>query len=334
MKRVIWRARVISIMSAFLLLQASTALAGTPEESHATAVLFGEFETVFRSKADLLLTVSSSSGTSAYEGLSKTGAGTLSEPFGFLLEGLDLIGKRASADILGSSDAVLVGVKDFRPPNGLGVVHLQFCYVFVLKKESSFDVRKDFHQKPSNSVAGDPVWKWVAPLQEGQSQPTTFHAVQLGHSYVLISNDIGELQTIAGKLTSSDDSAQALNGIRDWKVLSSHEYWGYRRNLRGGALPQDATQVSETLPGAETLIFWIDPKENTGRLQVIDPTLNEGGAAKVNERLAQDPSVAFPGFKSVGAGRWETTVPLSAEGERTSARMFYVMSWFGFVVYI
>ncbi|MGB9382153.1 hypothetical protein [Candidatus Binatus sp.] len=334
MMRVIWRARVISIMSAFLLLQASTALAGTPEESHAAAILFGEFETVFRSKADLLLTVSSSSGPSAYEGLSKTGTGTLSEPFGFLLEGLDLIGKRASADIIGSSDAVLVGVRDFRPPHGLGVVHLQFCYVFVLKKESSLDVRNDFHQKPSSSTAGSPVWKWVAPVQEGQLQPTTFHVVQLGHSYVLISNDIGELQTIAAKLTSSDDSAQALNGIRDWKVLSSHEYWGYRRNLRGGALPQDATQVSETLPGAETLIFWVAPKEKTGRLQVIDPSLNEGAAAKVNERLAQDPSVAFPGFKSVGTGRWETTIPLSAEGGRTSARMFYVMSWFGFVVYI
>jgi len=334
MMRVIWRARVISIISAFLLLQASTALAGTLEESHATAVLFGEFETVFRSKADLLLTVYSSSGPSAYEGLSKTGTATLSEPFGFLLEGLDLIGKKASADILGSSDAVLVGVKDFRPPHGLGVVHLQFCYVFVLKKESSLHVRKDFDQKPSDFVAGSPVWKWVAPLQEGQLEPTTFHAIQLGHSYVLISNDMAELQTIAGKLTSSDDSAQGLNGVRDWKVFSSHEYWGYRRNLRGGALPPDATQVSEMLPGAETLIFWVDPKENTGRLQVIDPTLNEGAAARVNERLALDPSVAFPGFKSVGAGRWETTIPLSAEGGRTSARMFYVMSWFGFVVYV
>jgi hypothetical protein len=332
--RVIWRACLISIMSAFLMLQASAALAGTPEESHATAVLFGEFDTVFRSKADLLLTVYSSSGTTAYEGLSKTGAAALSEPFSFLLEGLDLLGKRPSADILGSSDAVLVGARDFRPPNGLGVVHLQFCYVFVLKKQSSLDLRNSFHQKPSNSVAGSPVWKWVAPLQEGQSQPTTFHAVQLGHSYVLISNDIGELQTIAGKLTSSDHSAQALNGIRDWKVLSSHEYWGYRRNLRGGTLPPDATQVSETLPGAETLIFWVDPKDSAGRLQLIDPTLNEGAAAKVNERLAQDPSVAFPAFKSVGAGTWETTVPLSADGGRTSARMFYVMSWFGFVVYI
>ena len=334
MMTVIRRAQIILILSASLLLHPSPALAGTPEESRAASALFGEFESVLRAKGDLLATVSSSSGTVAYDGLSRTGAAALSAPFSFLMEGLDLIGKPASADIFGGSDAVVLGFKDFRPPHGLGVIHLQFCYVLVLRKGSSLEVRNYFHQKAPSSVAGSPEWEWVAPLDEGQTQPITFHAVQLGHSYVIVSSDIGELRIIAGKLTSSDESVRTLNGIRDWKVFSSHEYWGYRRNLRGGPIAKDATQMSETLPGAETLIFWVEPKENTGRLQVIDPTLNEGAAAKVNDRLARDPSVAFPGFKSVGGGRWEITVPLSAEGGRTSLRMFYVMSWFGFVVYI
>jgi len=332
MMTVIRRAQIILILSASLLVHPSPALAGAPEESRAAGALFGEFESVLRAKGDLLATVSSSSGRVAYDGLSRTGAAALSAPFSFLMEGLDLIGKHASADVFGSSDAVLLGFKDFRPPHGLGVIHLQFCYVLVLRKGSSLEVRNYFHQKASNSVAGSPEWEWVAPLDEGQTQPITFHAVQLGHSYVIVSSDIGELQIIAGKLTSSDDSVRTLNGIRDWRVFSSHEYWGYRRNLRGGTIAEDVTEVTRMLPGAETLTFWVDSKDKTGRLEVLDPKLNENAAAKMNDELAKDPDVAFPAFKSVGAGKWGIAVPLFAEGGRTTGRMFYVMSWFGFVV--
>jgi len=137
MARVKWIPAVMLV--AFLLPGcARKATANAADQQRAATVMLDHFETVFYANGDLL------SGSSGYRGLSQQDANTLRAPFGYLLQGLDVLGKAASNEMLGSIGAALVGAKDFRGPSGppphLGDVQSQFCYVIVLRSQSTFDL--------------------------------------------------------------------------------------------------------------------------------------------------------------------------------------------------
>ena len=291
-----------------------------PDQSSIAAVLLQQFETVFYSRPDLLF------GSQASKNLSKHDGNTLRIPFAYLVGALDALGNGASADVLANSEAVLVGAKDFSPPAGLGGVRSRSCYVVVVQSGNAFDFRKYFHESPIASVANLPIWRWSVKLGEfGESdpRPSSLFAAQIAHSYALICNDLGELQTVAKRLTSAD--AQRSSDIREWASISSHDVWGYRRYLQTETNRTVAAGMTDVTPTAEALIFFLDSEKKTAVLRLL--ASDDSTAAKINAEAK------LPLLRPIISGAWETSIPLSCDAT-TSERMGAMMWLFGFGLYL
>ena len=291
-------------------------------QQRAASVMVDQFETVFYANGDLL------SGSGGYKGLSQQDANELRAPFGYLLQGLDVLGKPVSTEMLGSADAALVGAKDFRGPGGppphLGDVQSQFCYVIVLRSQSTFDLSKVASKSAAVSPAEASIWKWSAGGTEGHPEPHPFYAKQVARSYVLISNNLEDLHQVSATL-SFNDHALNLSGIHDWESISRHEVWGYRTYRHSEGENKDAAGTMNVMPDAQALAFFFDAKQKAGVLRLFSPTA--GTADKMNGTNLLSP------FKATGSGAWETIIPLTGD-QKSSDQMFVVMSWFGFGAYL
>lgn len=227
--------------------KAGEAAAGPGGDSRAVAAMFRQYETVFYTNTDI------SSNFSSFKGLSRQTAGALSVPFGDLIYGLDLLDPCASANMLAKSEAALMGSKGCIPPEGEGAAQVSsFCYIVNFGTRRRSDFGKFAAKARETSKQGEPVWSWQVHSPEPPMRTITYYAAQIGDSYLLVSNDLGELQAIMKRLTSSDDASMTLSGIRDWTILSQHKYWGYRCMRHDGVVEKDAARLEFTMPGAET----------------------------------------------------------------------------------
>jgi hypothetical protein len=298
--------------------------ADADQRSRVAAVLFDQFETVFYSDTDLLANPGVLGHLSALE------ATTVRYPFAYLLGALEAADTRASQSLLDNARAVLVGAKDFRPPTGFGGVSSRRCYVVVLRPGNGFDLAKYFRKPISASTTGSPVWNWQAKLKEfgeGNQKPSSLYASQVERSYVLVSNDLQELQTIAERLTSPGDELKGLSEIHDWETVSSHQYWGYRRYRQTGIVDRMAAGMNDVTSGAQALVFFSDPEKKTGTIRLLCTPADEGTVAKMNA------SAMFLKFRSRGAGTWERTIQFTGD-EDGFDQLFAVMFLFGFGVYV
>jgi hypothetical protein len=289
------------------------------QERAAASALFGRFETVFYSKATLL------SGS-----VSKQGAAAAGLPFTYLQGALNALGNNTSADIFASSEAVLVGARDFRPPSGLGSVRSQSCYVVVLRDRNTFDLRKYIHQSPTAVENGTTVWNWSAKLGEfgeGDPRPSSLYATQIKQDYVLVSNDLGELRKIADVLSLKEDDAKGLSSIRDWASISRHDVWGYRRYRQEGIVDRKAAGMTDVTPGAEALAFFFDSGDKSGVLQLFCSPADDSTASKMNE------ASGLPPFRQVRLGVWQSKISLVVD-VTVSEQLFGTMGLFGFGVYL
>ncbi len=188
------------------------AAANPGNDSRAVAAMLSQYETVFYTNTDL------SSKFSSFKGLSRQVAGALSVPFGDLIYGLDLLGPYASADLLAKSEAVLMGGKGFVPSEGEGAAQVsRFCYIVTFGVEVQPDFQKYAAKAHKTSMAGGTVWSWQVHSPDPRGQTVTYYAAQIRDSYLVVSNDLGELQAITRKFTSSGDYSTTLSGIRDYE---------------------------------------------------------------------------------------------------------------------
>jgi hypothetical protein len=288
------------------------------------AVLSNEFETLFFAKADILVR------SGARDHAARNDVEILDFPFWELLDALKALGGNTSQEALGASEAVFVGAKDFRAPAGLGTVHSQRCYIMILRSPSKFSLREHFHQAPSASVGGSPVWEWSAKLGEfGEEDPTRaslFFAAQVGDSYLLVSNGFKELQVTAQNLASPKDPAMVVP-IGDWKLISQHNLWGYRRYRHGGIVDPEAAGSHLVPESASALIFFVDLDKQVGALRLLSSPKDEKIVAKLSEPMK------LPTFENRGSGVWESRIPLGAN-EESFYRLGAIMDLFGFGTYV
>jgi hypothetical protein len=307
--------RIIVAVFAFLFLGRAPGISQT-HDSQAAGVLFQQFETVFRSKASLL----SSSGERDFVRM----------PFSLLIEGLAALGKQAPTDVLKNSDAVLVGTKDYRWPSGLGRVRATFCYVVVLQGKNGLKLDRYFKQ-PVSSVLGSPVWSWSASLLEfgeNDPRPSTLYATEVGQSYLLVSNNLEELQQLTPRLReSNEDSSRVLATIREWGDISQHEFWGYRRYLRTGVPDRQAAGLQGVTPAVEALALYEEANGKGVLLLLTSPT-----ADIPIEKI--DFTKGFLRFKSDGPGIWQAVVSLRNSGVDDGRIAFGLLWLFGFGVVI
>jgi hypothetical protein len=311
-----------------VLMICAKSFAASSHDSIAASALFDRFEVVFYAKSDIV------SAPSTPKGFSDLEFSIFHYPFALLPGALHSLGEVAFSEIFKGSDAILIGAKGFRAPEGtegLGQVRSNFCYVIILKKNSGVQLRKYFTESESPSAsAGSPVWHWSAKLNEfgrDDPRPSSLYFTQVSETYLLVSNDLSNFQDIVGRLASSDQDLQALHHVRDWSSLEGHQFWGYRRYRHADIVNSAAAGTSEVTPGAEALSFFLDFDKRTGVLHLFTSTTDEGTAAKMNARTT------LPKFKRDSPGIWEASTRL-AGNQDSAEQMFGVMYLFGFGVYL
>lgn len=278
------------------------ASAGT-NQTHAAAVLFEEFETVFHTTPALMSDSSVQSG-----------GWYVSKPFGYLLVGLEAVEKQLPVKVLEDSEAILVGTKDYRLPIGLGSIRSTRCYIIVLRKDITFKLSRYFKKVEVASAAGGaPVWNWSADLEEfgdADPRPSGLFATQIAQSYMLVSNDLEELLNVSVTLASVNNDARVFAGIREWNDVTQHEFWGYRRYKHDK--PRTAMDrlfgTDQITPQAEALILYVDLKKQSGVLRLRSTSPDDATAGNINESRTITP------LKPAGPQVWEAVFPLAEVG--------------------
>jgi hypothetical protein len=299
----------------------------------AASALFEQFESVFFSDSRVLLD------TGKFDALSPNEVNALRRPYTYLLGSVSMLGQEATEQMLESSEAVLVGAKDFRPPKGLGPVRSQRCYVVVLRKQRlllPFMRRKPFalhnyiQKGPVAFHSGTSIWSWSVELGEfgeGDPRPSTIYGAQLGDSYLILSNSLQILQTLAENLLSVSNAARAVNEMRDWPSFSQHQVWGYRRYAHAEIHDKAAAGLLDVTTGAQALIFFADIMNKRAVIRLHCDVADEGTPAKINARAI------LPRLKSGEGPFWTTAFPLNGN-EEVQERILFVMGLFGFGAYL
>jgi hypothetical protein len=320
--------------------RAQAAAAPSPgAESRAVAAMFSQYETVFYTNTDL------SSHFSEFKGLSRQNAASLSLPFAYLIGALDSLDPHASEEILGKTGMLLVGVRDFIPPEGEGGAQLgEFAYVASFGKRGTPGLDKYFNQLPAASVGGAPVWRWLGKIYGEPAEGTEIYASQVDHSHLVFASDLQDLQSIARKLSSPDDGSSVLDKIPEWASLSQHEYWGYRRVPRhDGVIEKEAAHLEFTVPGAETIIMFAEIEKKVAVVRVLGVNANEVVAMtkrrdeqqrQALKRLGMRQSFAAPQeFKATDSRTLEKVFSLTG-GEQSEGEILGSLGLFGFEILI
>ena len=282
------------------------------EADVAAAVLSQQFETVFAIR-----------GAALKDAHSKDWARKLRLPFANLEHAMSQLGVTALESLLASSESLLVGASNFRPPEtqtGFGGVRSTYCYVAPLRQRAMFSLGEAAvgHARSNNQTT--PTWSWSGAASAEGGPPEEFHAMQIEGSYVLVCNDPVTAQGIASLLTNGEPLP---NPTADWVTFKGSEFWGYRapdqqsrRSSAGG--------IADLGAGLTALSVHLDQSQRQLVLRLNDST--RFASAKLDEfgRL--------PPFVAVGLGIWETRVALDQESAWEA--FIVIMSLFGFGIYV
>jgi hypothetical protein len=229
--------------------------------------------------------------------------------------------------ILTNSEAVLVGAKDFRPPAKLGDVRARYCYVIVMSRPTN--IRAFFDEDPDRSEKGIQFWKWKGRPTEGHPDPRLFFASQIGESFFVLTNNVEDVEDLALDLKAPRDDFQTLGEMRDWDIINSYEFWGYRRVRRGPEVNATAAGLIYISPAVQRLTFFVDSR--TFRRKAVFRIF--GSTDKVDSPVIPDLERILPKFGASDNGTWQTTIPMTRD-QVWKDRTTIVMFMFGFGFYI
>jgi hypothetical protein len=284
------------------------------DEGDAVSVLFEHFETVFHTVPALLSDTRRDSGI-----------GFAREPFGYLLLALDSKNRKLRTTLFDDSDAVLLGTKDYVPPDGLGRVISTRCYIAVLRDGRGLDFSQYLGAPTLKNSSGHPIWTWSVDLGEfGDriTRATSLYATEVGETYFVITNSLSELHSVSDEISSATRSA-ILSKIRGWDSIERREFWGYRKYKDARSRPP-ATMFNG-LAGveseAEGLILYVDLDHHRGVLRFLSTNPSDPTAGHLHDVWRMPP------VKSIGDGEWETLFPLAESDPQETA--FQVWWLFG-----
>lgn len=308
------RARLGSFLSfamAGSLASAAGASSGA-DSVRAASVLLGEFETVFYSGGSR----ASPPGRSA-----DVETGPLGVPFADLLGASSSLDKRAPADF--AAGEMLVGAKDFEAPSQIGSVGYTFCYVVVLSGRSGLPpIAGYFRAAEAGESGGVSFWHWLARRgPDIAAADLSFYAATVGKSYLVVSNDVGELTRVFGRLGATHEDPPGARGLSFPDGPPRGSYWGYRRiplekTGGGGRGPGDFPS------GSRALVLSLNKRPDSFTLGLVGPAVRP------------TPLILSPGLPPLrpsGSGRWQAIVTISSS-EGSEERLFVVMGLFGFEI--
>jgi hypothetical protein len=283
------------------------------DEARGRSALGGRFETVFRSKADLL---------AAHGGFGKVrgdAVGSLQLPFANLIASV-------KPGILRAALSVMVGAKDFRSPVGLGAVGSTWCYLVVPRSRDDVLARYIDGRKVDSS-AGRVIWSWSRRLGEygeGDPRASVLYAVESPGKYLLVSNDESELLALDAALGRPAASGGS-DPLTQWQMAVGQDYWGYRRYRNVGVADRSAAGLLDVAPTAETLGFVARTGTGHGIVRFSSTSPDD----RTIERMA--PRILT--FRRTDRLSWEADVSLSGDA-RSVEQLFAVIGLLGFGIYL
>jgi hypothetical protein len=219
------------------------------------------------------------------------------------------------------SEAVLVGTKDYLPPDGLGRVVAIRCYIDILRDESRLDISRYFGKPVLKTPSGFSVWTWELDMEEFGDRRTrlsSLYATQIG-SYVVVANNMSELQNVTEEIASYKDGG-VLAHLREWDSFQLHDFWGYRkyRDNQSRAFPTIFNGLVGIQSEAEAMILYVDFEHKEAVLHF----LSTNPADRTPQNLSKD--WGMPPAKSVGRGEWEIQLPLTGSLAETSLQVLWL----------
>jgi hypothetical protein len=179
---------------------------------------------------------------------------------------------------------------------------------------------------PRVRSAGKGILSWEAKPTEGEPEGHELFAIQVGDTYLLVSNELGDLQRIASALASVNRSApQDSDEMSDWQSLTRHDLWGYRRFRHSEDEDRTAAGTTEVTGSAKSLAFFVDADARNAvlRLRATDGTTAANRNA--SERILR--------LRPAGAGIWGADISLG-DSEASVETVLRAMSLFGFGIYL
>jgi hypothetical protein len=308
---------------------AELAKSNSEHEASAASVLYNRFETVFFTRFHKLdprklLNVRNK--------VSGENASTLLNPFEYALGAVN--GQRIGAadKLLDDSEAVLVGAKDFRylggkkePWHALSTS----CYVFVFGERKQ-ELHRFLGENAPLNVDGLPVWSWQAQMGRSgplDGSPVTVFASKIGDTYLLLSNNLGELKQVAAGLAARGTETERSEKLPDWPRLSKSEEWAVWRNtgIRG---PDDEFPFFETFTNVQEFIYTVDLRGGTSMFKLISNDKRDAERFDGLERQ-QPMASTWPSLQPCGDGAWCGELRLSKE-QKTEDTLISILGYFGF----
>jgi hypothetical protein len=181
------------------------------------------------------------------------------------------------------------------------------------------------------------MWQWTAklgefgegtlPKHEFSEQASTLYATMIKQSYLLVSNDVKELEALAEHLRSPKVETRVSALFPDWPELIQHDMCGYRRFHHDNSIDPMAAGTQDLPLGAESLTFALDAGRKTVVLRLSsNAQITEPAVAKLSSRYQ------LPVLSRTAGNIWESTMSLS-DDQSSFNRTFFLSVLFGFGVY-
>ncbi len=281
----------------------------------ATAVLADQFETVLG--INPALAKATVTGTVQPERL-------LQVPFVFLQHAADGLEKGAWEKLRQAAAALLLGAKDFRPPDtptGLGDMRSKQCFVVVLRPRHDVDIGKLMSGNATRPSSENDPWTWTVVREgEGTRAVENVFALLVGNSYLIVGNSRSETMAVATELRTG---RVATPPIPDWQALSTNDFWAHRTVRPAGRTVAGAPSIFG--PETTAISFFVRLSSRTAVLRLLSST------SRGAERLGRDS--ILPPFVATDAGVLESTFPFTGS-EQLLERMFTVFGILGFGIYL
>ena len=298
----------------------SSSYAQTPPITKAAAILSEQFETVASTDSRFLLNIKiDMQSADSFYGLRL--------PFVEFIAGLTTMSPSAENDIEKAYSVIQVGAKDFKSPQGLGLVESSKCYIAVQGTSTQPDLSVDLRQAVTTSIDNRKVWTWSLPSDENGSSPTPFFAAQVGPHYFVLSNNLDEFRQTMRALASSKERTAHAPGILDWVNIRGHSYWAYRSLRRLQGADPESAGLSHVGSDVKAISFSADlvTRESTLRVFTSDPEMKEAPAVL--------PPSEMQTLQPREKGIWEASIPLTMDKAGYES-MFWLFAALGSGVYV
>jgi hypothetical protein len=222
---------------------------------------------------------------------------------------------------------ILVGVRDFRPPEGLGLVHYDAAYVIDLSVSTDLRLKRIFRRPPVATLSSQPVWRWEFPGSKDDKVPWTFFIAQASRQQLLVTTDLELLRTLEGQWKGK--VRPRMPDRLEWAILATNgPLWAVRRYRHAAKHKQAA--------GLSTGLFEIDARAVAVTFS-LDLRGKKATMGYVNG-LREDGFIGYwRGQKNVAVakgkdGSWELSFPVSDESD--FPRLDLCLTILGFGLYL